>query len=234
LTRADVRPILPGVIDRVFVREGTEVARGAPVAHLRDDELRAAHNAAVASVASAERSANIAAARGDAAEERVQRLRVGVLQRDADVLEQQLESAVVRAPVSGVVLTARPEERVGSYADAGDVIAVVGRTDSLELDFGIDQRDVALVRAGAEVRLRVSALPQHTFSGRVTAVAPVSTSSDGAVLFPVRAVFANGDGLLKPGMGAYARVLTEPASVLGRVLRDPIRAARLLWWRMWA
>ena len=234
LTRADVRPTIPGAIDRVFVHEGTQVARGAPIAHLRDDELRAAHDAAVASVASAERSANIAAARGDAAEERVQRLRVAVLQRDADVLAEQLESTIVRAPVSGVVLTPRPEEKVGAYAEAGDIVAVVGRTDSLELDFGVDQRDVALVRAGDEVRLRVTALPQQTFSGRVTAVAPLSTPSNGAVLFPVRAVFANGDGLLKPGMGAYARVLTEPASVLGRVLRDPIRAARLLWWRMWA
>ena len=234
LTRADVRPTIPGVIDRVFVREGTEVARGAPIAHLRDDELRAAHDAAVASVASAERSADIAAARGDAAAERVQRLRVAALQRDVDILAEQLESTIVRAPVSGVVLTPRPEEKVGAYAEQGDVIAVVGRTDSLELDFGVDQRDVALVRTGDEVRLRVTALPQHTFSGRVTAVAPVSTSSEGTVLFPVRAVFANSEGLLKPGMGAYARVLTEPASVVGRVLRDPIRAARLLWWRMWA
>jgi hypothetical protein len=50
----------------------------------------------------------------------------------------------------------------------------------------------------------------------------------------VRAVFANPDGLLRPGMAAYARVLTEPASALWRILRAPVRATRLAWWRFWS
>ena len=41
----------------------------------------------------------------------------------------------------------------------------IGRTDSLELEFGVDQRDIGRVRPGQEVRLRVDALPQRTFSG---------------------------------------------------------------------
>ena len=37
-----------------------------------------------------------------------------------------------------------------------------------------------------------------------------------------------------PGMAAYARVLTEPTSVLGRLGRDPLRFLRLTWWRIWS
>ena len=59
VTRADVRPTLAGVIDRVFVREGMALERGAPVAHLRDDALRAQRDAALAAVAAAERTAAI-------------------------------------------------------------------------------------------------------------------------------------------------------------------------------
>ena len=51
---------------------------------------------------------------------------------------------------------------------------------------------------------------------------------------PVRAVVANPDGLLRPGMAAYARVLTEPASALWRLARAPVRATRLAWWRFWS
>ena len=234
VTRADVRTTLSGVIDRVFAREGMAVDRGTPIAHLRDDALRAQRDAAVATVTSAERSMAIAATRGDAAEERLQRLRADVLRRDVDMLEEQVQSSVIRSPVQGMVLTARPDERVGSYAEAGDVLAVVGRTDSLELEFGVDQRDVTRVRAGDEVRLRVAALPQHTFSGRVISIAPLSPSTGADVLFPVRAIVANPDALLRPGMAAYARVLTEPASVLGRLTRDPLRSFRLWWWRFWS
>jgi len=93
------------------------------------------------------------------------------------------------------------------------------------------------VRVGDEVRLRVDALPQRTFVGRVTVVGslPVdSASSADGMWFPVRALVPNDAGLLRPGMTAHARVLTDPASLAGRLLRTPLRAARLLWWRMWS
>ena len=234
LVRAEVRSMLPGLIDRVFVREGMIVERGAPVAHLRDDERRAEREASLAAVAGAERAAAVAASRGDAAEERLQRLRVDVLRRDADLLDEQIRSSVVRAPVRGVILTARPEERVGSHADAGDLLTVVGRTDSLELEFGVEERDITRVQLGDEVRLRIAAMPQHTFDGRVTSIGATSLSATGAASFPVRAVVANPDGLLRPGMAAHARVLTEPASALWRILRAPVRATRLAWWRFWS
>ena len=232
--RTDVRPLIDGIIERVLVREGTTVERGAPIFHLRDAELRADHEAAAAAAAVADRAATAAASRGDAAEERLQRMRADVLRREASVREEQLRAATVRSPVSGVVLTPRPEERVGSWADAGSAVLVIGRTDTLELEFGVDQRDVGRVRVGEEVRLRVDAFPQRTFTGRVSGLADVGLDSAGTVVFPVRAVVPNADGALRPGMVAYARVLTAPSSILGRAVREPARRLRLLWWRMWS
>jgi hypothetical protein len=55
-----------------------------------------------------------------------------VLHRETDLLDEQIRAMLVRSPVRGVVLTARPEERTGTYADAGDLLAVIGRTDSLD------------------------------------------------------------------------------------------------------
>jgi membrane fusion protein (multidrug efflux system) len=232
-SRAEIRPLTDGIVERVLVREGTSVDRGMPIIQLRDAELRADYDAAVSAAVVADRSAANAASRGDAAEERLQRMRADVLRREAAVREQQLRAATVRSPVSGVVLTPRPEERVGSWANAGRPVMVLGRTDTLELEFGVDQRDVGRVRVGEEVRLRVDAFPQRTFSGRVSAIADVGLDSAGTVLFPVRALVPNADAALRPGMVAYARVLTAPSSVLGRAVREPARRLRLLWWRMW-
>jgi RND family efflux transporter MFP subunit len=232
--RAEIRPLGDGIIERVLVREGASVQRGAPLVQLRDAELRADHAAAVAAAAAADRSAAGAASRGDAAEERLQRMRAAVLRREAAIREEQLRATTVRAPVAGVVLTPRPEERVGSWADAGMPVLVLGRTDTLELEFGVDQRDVGRIRAGDEVRLRVDAFPQRTFHGRVSALAPVAVDSAGIVQFPVRAIVPNSDAALRPGMIAYARVLTAPSSILGRAVREPARRLRLFWWRMWS
>jgi multidrug efflux pump subunit AcrA (membrane-fusion protein) len=211
---------------------GTAVERGAPIAHLRDLELRSEREAALAAVSAANRAAAMAAARGDAADERLERLRADMLRRDADVLDDQIRATVVRSPVAGVVLTPRPEERVDTHVDAGDLLVVVGRTDSLELELGVEQEDITRVRVGDEVRLRVTALPQRTFSGHVVSIASLASSDSNHVRFPVRALVANGDGMLKPGMVAYARVLTERTSMLGRLLRTPVRVIRLLWWRV--
>ena len=234
LSRAGVRATIAGVVDRVLVREGMSVVRGAPVAHLREEELRARRDAAASQAAAAERSAAVATSRGDAAEERLQRLRAGVLLRERDLLDEQVRSMTLRAPVSGVVLTSRPEERIGARLDAGDSLVILGRTDSLELDFGVTERDITRIRPGDEVRLRITALPQRTFTGRVRTIGELSSDGGDERVFPVIAVVANDDGLLRPGMAAYARVLTEPASAVWRVARGPLRSLRLLWWRIWS
>ncbi len=133
-----------------------------------------------------------------------------------------------------MILTPHIQDRVGSSLEEGDLLLTVGRTDSLELEFGVPQRDITRVRPGQEVRLRVDALPQRTFSGRVRAVAPLPSDSTDDVLYPVRAIVANPNDALKPSMAAYVRVLTDPASAATRLVRGPVRWARLLWWRIWS
>jgi len=233
---AEARAFVPGIIERVLVREGTVVPRGAPLVQLRDVDLRAARGTAAAEVAVAQRAAAAAASHGDAAEERAQRTRADAFTQDVALLDEQLAATTVRAPVSGVVLTARPEERLGTSLQAGDVVVTLGRTDTLELEFGVPQREITRIALGQTVRLRVDALPQRTFAGTVTSLGEVptdSTAGAGGVVFPVRAHVANPDGVLRPGMDAHAKVLTRSASVAGRLLRGPARWLRLLWWRMW-
>jgi GAF domain-containing protein/multidrug resistance efflux pump len=232
--RAEVRTLVPGIVERVLVTEGAKVARGAPIAQLRDAELRASRTATAAAADAADRTAGQAASRGDAAEERLQRIRGDALRQELGVLDEQVAATTIRSPVTGIVLTPRPDERIGGKLEEGDLVVLVGRTDTLELEFGVDQRDLGRVAVGDEVRLRVDALPQRTFTGRVISIASAASPGDGSVRFPVRAAVPNPDGLLRPGMAAYARVLTAPASLAGRVLREPLRQARLLWWRVWS
>ncbi len=231
---APVRALVAGVVERVPVREGVTVARGTPLAYLRATSIQTDREATAAEVASADRQAALAAARGDVAEERLQRGRADALRRELALLDEQVELTTVRAPASGVVLTPRLEERVGESLDEGDLLLTLGRTDTLELEFGVDQRDVGRVREGQEVRLRVDALPQRTFSGTVVSIGQLPVDTAEAVRYPVRARVANPDGLLKPSMAAYVRVLTDNASTAGHLLRGPTRWVRLLWWRLWS
>jgi multidrug resistance efflux pump len=229
-----VRVLVDGTIERVAVREGGRVERGDILAVLRATSLAADREATAADAATADRLASLAASRGDAAEERLHRIRGEALRRELALLDEELALTTVRAPAAGLVLTPRMDERTGTSLAEGDPLLVLGRTDTLELEFGVAQQDILRVRPGQEVRLRVDALPSRTFDGRVTSIAELPLEVEGEVRYPVRAAVANPDGLLKPEMAAHARVLTDPASTVTRVLRDPIRWARLMWWRIWS
>ena len=229
---APVRALVPGVVERLNVAEGATVTRGAPLASLRATRLVSDRAATAAALAAADREAEQAASRGDPAEERLHRIRGESLRQELALLDEEVGLTTVRAPISGVVLTPRLNERVGASVDEGDLLLTLGRTDSLELEFGVNQRDIGRVQPGQEVRLRVDALPQRTFVGQVTSIGQLPVDSAPEVRYPVRASVANPDGVLKPQMAAYARVLTEPASALSRLLRGPARWARLFWWKI--
>jgi len=209
------------------------VAQGTPVASLRSTRLTSDRASIAGAAAAAERSAALAASRGDAAEERLQRIRADALRQELGLVDEEVGLTTIRAPVSGTVLTPHVYERVGASLDEGDLLLTLGRTDTLELEFGVDQRDIGRVRPGQEVRLRVDALPQRTFRGRVSSIGQLAADSgSGGVRFPVRASVPNPDGSLKPQMAAYVRVLTDPASAAERLMRAPVRWARLAWWRI--
>jgi GAF domain-containing protein len=231
---APVRALVDGTVERMAVREGSRVARGDLLAVLRSSSLAGEREATAADANSADRLASLAASRGDAAEERLQRIRGEALRRELSLLDEDLGRTSVRAPAAGLVLTPRLEEKTGTSLAEGDLLLVLGRTDTLELELGVEQQDILRVRPGQEVRLRVDALPSRTFAGRVTSIAQLPFEQDEEVRYPVRASVPNPDGLLKPDMVAHARVLTDPASMVTRTFRAPVRWIRLLWWRLWS
>jgi GAF domain-containing protein/multidrug efflux pump subunit AcrA (membrane-fusion protein) len=229
-----VRVLVDGTVERVAVREGSQVVRGDLLAVLRTTPLVTARDAAAADAAAADRLAALAASRGDAAEERLHRIRREALLRELSLLDEEVGLATVRAAAPGMVLTPRLEEKTGTSLSEGDLLLLLGRTDTLEIEFAVDQRDILRVRPDQEIRLRVDALPSRTFTGRVISIAELPLDEDGSARFPVRASVPNPDGLLKPQMTAHTRVLTDPASTTDRALRGPVRWTRLIWWRLWS
>ncbi len=144
-----VRAWVPGIVERVFVNEGSTVSQGSALATLRSTALSSDRAATAAAVATAERQASLAASQGDAANERLHRIRGDALRQELSLLDEQVAFTTVRAPTSGVVLTPHLRERLGASIEEGDLLLTLGRIDTLELEFGVDQREVSRVVAGS-------------------------------------------------------------------------------------
>jgi GAF domain-containing protein len=228
-----VRAQVEGVIDRVAAEEGATVAAGDPVVFLRSEDRERNVLLAEGNLAVARREALAAEATNDALGASLARVRAAEASRTLEVLRRQEDWSTVRAATAGVILTPRMNERLGSRVGVGDPVAWVGDPDWMEAELEVDQADIGLIDLHDPVRLRVDAYPSVTYEGRVSAIAPGADTASIAHTFTVRAVLDNSAGLLRPGMEARARVLTDRRPLWVVLFRRPWRAARMgLWWML--
>lgn len=225
------RATVGGVIDLISVREGHRVERGEAIARVLDEELLRRVRDAEGAFQLARREELSAEARGDAAAASMARIRRSERASTVELLRRQADASWVLAPASGVVLTRRLEERLGSYVPPGAPVAWVGDPEWVEVELLVPQKEIGEVRLGDRVRARVSAHPTVTFRGEVTEIAPGAVDLNGDAVFAVRAILDNSDGLLLPGMEARARVHTRSRPLGWLIVRRPWRWTRMnLWW----
>jgi GAF domain-containing protein/multidrug resistance efflux pump len=225
------RAAAPGIVDAVWIQEGQRVEAGTPVARIRDEELWRRMREAEAAVELANREELAANSRGDAAAAAAARVRAGEVADALALFRREIERGQVLAPATGVVLTSRLDEIVGSFVAAGQPVTWIGDPARVEIELRMWQDDLGDIRIGDRVRARVSAHPTVTFQGRVVAIAPRAELVAGVPTYAVRAILDNREGLLLPGMAARAKVVTESRPLAVFLFRRPWRWVRMrLWW----
>lgn len=234
--RMPLRATEGGLLVNVGVDEGDDVGRGQVVARLRSDDLRMRLQQTRSDLASARLDEARARAAGDEAGAGMAAIEVDRLTAIQDILAERLERTRLRAPVDGRVLTARPHERLGERLDAGQTFVVLGRRDRLELEGRVSQREIERVQVGQRVRMKVPALPGHTFVGTLTEVAPAAegdpAAGPGAPRFVVvRAAIGNQAELLRPGMDAVAKIVGPRRPVGFHLARPFVHWLQLRIWR---
>jgi RND family efflux transporter MFP subunit len=228
-----LRATIGGVVATVGVDEGEPVEAGQVLASLRDDEVRMRIQDAEAALAVAQREAAAGRARSDEPAAQIAQVEAQALSAKLGLLGDQLERMQLRAPLAGVVLTRRPREKVGESLEPGQTFVLLGRTDRLEVEARVAQSDIARVRRGERIRLRVPARPEYTFVGTVGEIAANadSAASGGEPTFVVRGSLENQRNLLRPGMEASAKIV-GPLRPIGYILLRPlVRWAQLRFWR---
>lgn len=159
-----------------------------------------------------------------AAERRVEQARAQL-----EGARDTLSKTVVRAPMDGIVTARRIEEGevavIGVQNQPGTVLLTISDMSVVEAELEVDEASIPQVKLGQEVRLRIDAYPNRTFTGVVTEVgsSPLlqSASIDQAVKFKVKAQIKDPPEGIKPGLTTTADILTGFAP---QVLSVPIQA----------
>jgi len=230
--RMPVRATVDGLLTDIRVDEGDSVSQGDVLALLRQDEFTIRIAETEGELASARREAAAARAAADETSARMAEIRATELAENLAVFERQLARTRIRAPVDGTILTVRPHEMLGEYLDAGQTFVLMGRTDRLQLEGQVRQYDIERVQNGHPVRLKVAARPNHTFIGTVTQIAPAARSILGAdATVTIWVDLDNGEGLLRPGLEARAKVVGARRPIGYIIARPLIRWINMTFWR---
>ena len=117
----------------------------------------------------------------------------------------------IRAPFSGRLGLRNVD--IGQYVAVGASLVTLQQLDPIYADFPVPEEALRSLAVGQVASMTVDAIPGRSFQGKIEAIdARVSAESRNVT---ARAVFANPDRKLLPGMFANLTVTTgEPASVL--------------------
>jgi RND family efflux transporter MFP subunit len=107
-----------------------------------------------------------------------------------------LHDTAIIAPMSGILLERDIE--IGSLVATGKRAFILADTRSIKAVFGVPDLEVRNVKPGMVLPVISEALPEQTFSGRITSVSPAADEK--SRIFETEVTIANANGLLKPGM----------------------------------
>jgi GAF domain-containing protein len=227
-----------GVVERVFVHEGDVVKAGQVLGQLYngDDRVRLAQ--AEAALSQARRELADAEFHNDPGAAGQAKIRADLHAAEVQLEQQRVAAAQLVSPIAGVIVTPKIEEKFGTMVKPGDAFAEVVAQERMAAEMSVPEGDLALIRPGKNVALKLNAFPTKTFEGRVERVGAQTRSDSGEQYFLVRALFENPGGSARSGMVGRARVTPGGGwfesgwySVGYVLLRSP---GRWLWQKLWA
>ena len=139
----------------------------------------------------------------------------------ANLARSNLALSTIRAPISGTVY--QFDLRVGSFVNAGDLVANIGKLDRVRVIVYVDEPELGRVREGMPVTITWDAMPDRKWKGVVdrlpTEIVPLGTRQVGEVGCTIQ----NPDRDLLPGTNINAEI---QSSVVPNALAIPKVALR--------
>lgn len=203
-----LRPEVSGRVARLGFADGQRARRGQLLVQLDDTLQQAQLQQAVAQEGIArtqlQRNRDLVAQNfvtQSALDQAVANLEVA--QAQVALARAQVQRLRILAPFDGTM--GIRSVNVGDYVKDGADLVQIEDTSGLLVDIRLPERYSSRLRAGQVVSVKVDAIPGREFAARVDAVDAVLDSNGRSLL--ARARLTNGDGVLRSGMFARARIV---------------------------
>jgi transcriptional regulator with GAF, ATPase, and Fis domain len=218
-----------GNVMAVYAHEGQRVAAGEVLGALNDWEWRTNLAAEEAKYHEALLVMENDLARGSA-QAGADRAQVEFLRSEVARAQSRLDSAQLRSPIAGIVITPNLQNAAGKHLVAGDTFAQVLDLSQAVLQVAVAEGDAILLRPDQAAAVKLDSYPQRTWHDPVAVISPEARLNGDKRIFTAEIPVANTDATLRAGMTGRAKIFIgwRPAGYV--LLRRP---ALWIWQTMW-
>lgn len=185
---------------------------------------------AKADVAVAQASLEAVSSQARVPEVEAAQAKVDSLIHNRALLQIRLDKVRLVAPISGRVITPRPDFMLGKYLDEGDLFVQIEDITKARVEIEIPESDVGLVKVGKKVRLRPWAAQGQEIHGQVEAIAPIAEMREFGNVVRITALVDNENEILKSSMTGFGKVSTVEMCVNEAFTRMLVRFALIEMW----
>ncbi len=219
---------LDGLIEKVLVREGSEVHKGAVLATLdpKDLEFR---------ITVAQRELDMLTKEmsmwSDAAGQNPSKLAQAQLVelnrqkkiKELEYLKSRRAFLDVRAPVAGTVTTKNIQSFAGKRLSAGEAFCEIAVRSELSVDVNVPDDRITFVKPGQDVRVYLNSNPSRGYKLKIKEIAPKAEALPRfGNVFRARATFAHAPITTMVGMKGIGKINTGSASLWSMISRKLI------------
>ncbi len=187
---------------------------------IRQQDVEAAKEA-VQQAEAGLRMARASRARNAISKEDVEAARAALNQAQANLsfVNAQISYTVIRAPAAGVIVRRNVDK--GEAASPAMPMFIIVNNRNVYLRAKVSETQISDVRLGDTVDVTVDALGDRVFVGKIVEILPAA-DPEGRV-FEAKISLPNPEGLLKQGMFARARVVSEAQNDVLLVPREAVQ-----------
>lgn len=221
---------ISGVVLSAPLTAGQSVRAGAVLAQLDTRALRLEQKSLQAELAVAQQERLRGAAAESPADAKLAEARATHILAQLANLDFRIESALIRAPIDGVIIRGDLREQIGATVQQGATLFEIAPAERWRFEVRAPEAGASDLTVGQLGHFAPQARPESVIEFRVLRVHPAATPLDGANRVLVEAEASAPLEWLRPGMQGVARIEVGDRPVWWVALHRLLDALRLGFW----
>ena len=220
-----------GILEKTLVEPGDVVSEGDLLARMDGREIRCELAGLQAEYDRAAKKHGAALASYNVATAQVAKLEMERLSMKIQLLRHRAENLEIASPLSGIVISGDLKQAEGAPLTIGQTLYEVAPLDKMIVELAVPEDEIANVRAGLDVTIRLDAYPRKTWHGTITKIHPRSEMKEQQAVFVAEVRQDNSSGVLRPGMHGDAKIIGPRHPLAWNLFHRPLEslAVKLGW-----